>query len=489
MSGTRRARAEPFAAGVRTLLGLASLLGLATLASTLALRVGFAYPLEWMEGASLEHALRLARGEPLYAAPSAEFVTYLYPPLSYLPFAATTALFGPTLPAARVASLVCVLCSLLLLGRAGARAGGSRLAGLLAAATFALGFGYGGAFLDLVRVDACFVLLLCAALERVIAGRLATALGLLALCALAKQHGALLLALLSAACLWESPRRHARALISAWTGLLLAAAWLDLDSSGWFARYVLKLPGQHGLEPRLLVSFLLVDLGVYLPVLMLGAGLAVARGAPSRPLMALLLGAIAVSALGRAHPGGDDNVRLPAFAVLCVIGVAPLCARALDTHAARSLRAACVLGLLAQLVLLYQPPSAHAPSPTLARARFEALDAALRRCARGGTRGALDYAGLGDARLAHTMALSDLRLAGPSPLARSATTALLDALAHGRGPAALAVGERFAALERALERAYTPCQTLAAPRPPTGYAPGERRDQRLVQVVYTRRPP
>jgi len=476
---------------IRLALGLAAVFALGTLGWTLALRVGFRYPLEWMEGACLEHALRIARGEPLYAAPSAEFVAYLYPPLAYLPFTAATALLGPTLPAARVASLLCLLGTLLLLGRAGSRAGGSRLAGLMTAAMFALGFGYTGAFLDLVRVDACFVLLVCAALERVIAGRLGAALGLLALSALAKQHGVVLLALVSAACLRDAPRRHARALLLAWTCLLSVTAWLQLGSHGWFARYVLELPGRQGLEPRLLASFLVVDLGAYLPVLVLGAGLAIARGAPSRPLLALLLGAIAVSALGRAHPGGHDNVRLPAFAALCVVGVAPLCARALDARAAPSRRAACMLGLLGQLAVLYQPPSFHAPRALLGRARFEALDAALTRCAQGGTHAARDYAGLGDARLAHTMALSDLQLGGPSPLAREATARVLDALDHGRGPAALAIGERFAALDRVLARAYTPCATLLAPRPPTGYVPGDPRGRggERVQVVYARRPP
>jgi hypothetical protein len=474
------------------LLTLAALFALGTLLWTLVLRAGFRYPLEWMEGASLEHALRLARGQPIYAAPSAEFVAYLYPPLSYVPFAAATALLGPTLPAARVASLLCLFGTLLLLGRAGARAGGSTLAGLLTAATFALGFGYTGAFLDLVRVDACFVLLLCAALERVVAGRLSAALGLLALCALAKQHGVVLLALVSAACLWESPRKHARALLLSWTGLLSIATCLQLASDGWFARYVVELPGQHRLEPVLLGSFLLVDLGAYLPVLVLGAGLSVARGVPSRALLAFLLGAIAVSALGRAHPGGHDNVRLPAFCVLCVLGVAPLCARALDARGSPGLRAACLLGLLAQLAVLYQPPSFHAPRPLMTRARFDALDAALRRCAQGGTRAARDYAGLGDAPLQHTMALSDLQLGGAhEPLARAASTALLDALAHGRGPAALAVGEHFPALDRVLARAYVPCATVLAPWAASGYTPGATRGHAgtLVQVVYTRRPP
>ena len=477
--GMRSAPRDGFGLAARVLLVSGALLGLGTLLATLAARVPFEYPLEWMEGTSLTHALRLLRGEPLYAAPSAEFVPYLYPPLSYVPFAGAAALLGPTLPAARVASVLCLLGTLALLGRAGARAGGSWLCGLVTAASFALGFGFAGAFMDLVRVDACFVLLLCAALERVIAGRLGAALGLLALCALAKQHGVILLAALSAACLWQSPRRHARALGLAWLGLGLAVLALQLGSDGWFGRYVLDVPRRHGLEPRLLLSFVLIDLAWYLPALCIGAGLSLSRGVPSRPLLALLVAAIAVSALGRAHPGGVDNVRLPAFALLCVVGVAPLCATALDARAGRLARWACLLALLGQQAMLYQPPALHAPSPTLARARFEALDAALLRCAGGATRAALDYGELGNAGIVHSMALSDLQLGGPSALGSGATRALLDALREGRGPAALAVGERFGALDAALARAYAPCATLPAPIPPTGHTPAR-------QIVYAR---
>jgi hypothetical protein len=122
----------------------------------------------------------------------------------------------------------------------------------------------------------------------------------------------------------------------------------------------------------------------------------------------------------------------------------------------------------------------------LAHARFQALDAALQRCARGGTHAALDYTGIGNAGIVHTMALSDLQLSGPTAVSDAATTALIEALAAGRGPAALAVGERFAALDAALAERYVPCATLPAPTPPTGYVPADRRAREPRQIVYAR---
>jgi 4-amino-4-deoxy-L-arabinose transferase-like glycosyltransferase len=467
-------------------LGAASALAVLNLALTVAARVGSPYPLEWMEGTSLEHALRLLRGAPIYAAPSGEHIAYLYPPLAYVPMAALAALFGPSLPVARAASLACLLATLALLYRAGARAGGSRTAGAIAAASFACGFGYTGGFMDLVRVDACFVALLALALERLLHGKLGTALACLAASALAKQHGAVLLALVSLACLLDDRRRQARAVALAWLGLGASGAWLQLQSDGYFARYVLELPAAHGLDPRLLVSFLPIDLGVYLPVLTLATLWVLPRRQLARPVLALLLGAVAVSALGRAHEGGDDNVRLPAFLVLCVLGTAPLVARALDARAARNGRVLAALLLLVQLGVLHQPPAAHAPSARTQQ-RFAELSRALSRCAAGGRSAALDYGRLGSAPVAHTMALSDVRLGGPSPLASAATRAVLDSLAGTAAPAALAVGERFAALDRVLEQHYQECAVLPAPRPPTGYAPGELRAGSLRQIVYARR--
>jgi hypothetical protein len=44
-------------------------------------RLSYPLDLEWMEGGILTHALRLARGQPLYAEPSVDFVSFLYTPL------------------------------------------------------------------------------------------------------------------------------------------------------------------------------------------------------------------------------------------------------------------------------------------------------------------------------------------------------------------------------------------------------------------------
>jgi hypothetical protein len=475
------------ALAVRILLLLGGAIGLGTFAVTIAQRVGFPFPLEWMEGASLQHALWIAHGKLPYAAPSAQLIAYLYPPLAYLPWAVAVKLVGISLPAARACSLASCVGAFLLVARAGTRVGGSAVAGWFAAGTFAAGFGYTGAFLDLVRVDALFVLLIAAAAERLSADRPRAALGWLALSALAKQPGLILLAAVSLGLIVRAPRAQWRAVLATWLALGAALLGLQLATSGWFARYVFELPGGHPLEPKRLLSFVLVDLLLYVPVLTLGAAFALhARRKSPSMLDWLLLAACAASALGRAHPGGDDNVRLPAFALLCICGAAPLAGRALSSATRTGVRAWLLALVLLQLTVLWQPPSAHAPSAR-SESDFAALRAAVATCGNGGRGVALDHALLTATPFMHTMALSDLRMARSTGLGELGTRALLAALRAADAPVAIAVGEHFPALDRVLAERYRECALLPAPQLATGYQPGRAVGDARTQVVYALR--
>jgi hypothetical protein len=443
-------------------------------------RVASPHPLEWMEGASLQHALRLLRGEPLYAAPTADFVAYLYPPLSYLPMALAVAIFGPSLPVARAPSLVLFALSLWAVARAARASAADSRAGVLSAGLWAAGYGYGGAFSDLARVDPLLLCLLAWGTERLIAQRLTSGLLLLALAAFAKQHGLLFL---GAGCAWAL-LQHGRAATAAVVGSVAAVASLggalQLWSGGWFLTYTWTLPRSHGLVPSLVFGYLGVYVALFLPVLAVSAGSELWRGrhAPSA-VHWLLLSALAASALGRAHPGGDDNVLLPGYLLLCIVAAGPLL-RGLTVGSSRR-RAAVAAALVVQLALLWQAPSHHWPS-LAARRGFDGLARALDECSAGGTRSALDFTGFTATSLAHTMALSDLRSDRTGALASAGTRALLQRLRGSRAPAALAVGASFPELDAVLDARYEPCRSLAQFPLATGYQPEAQRVWRLRRV-------
>jgi hypothetical protein len=134
-------------------------------------------------------------------------------------------------------------------------------------------------------------------------------------------------------------------------------------------------------------------------------------------------------------------------------------------------------GLAAQAAWLWQPPSHHWPAPDTERG-FQVLSRALHDC--GGDGGsALDFTGLTGTVLAHTMALSDLRLGGSPGLAHAGTRALLERLRGTHAPPALAVGASFPELDALLSDRYEPCRSLARFPLPTGYQPPPQRVFRL----------
>ena len=446
-------------------------LGLGTLVLTIAARVATPWPLEWMEGAIVHHALRLSQLQPLYLAPSAEFVPYLYPPLGYLPMALAAPVFGSSLPAARIACLLCTVAALIGIARIGARAGGTRTAGMLGAGLFALGYGYGGAFMDIARIDLHFIALVVWGAERIDAGRERSGLWLLALSALAKQHGLVLFAAAALAMLIRDRTRSLSPVLWPASTLLLVGQLLQWSSGGWFGFYTFELPARHGVIPPLLLSFLLVDLLVLVPVLTIGAVIWLwRRRAVASPPVLLLLAALLVSALGRAHAGGHDNVRLPALALLCAWGIGPVLRALLDRERSRRARLAALVLVAIQCAILWQPPSSHAPRAAHA-ARFGQLRAELIRCAAGGRAVAFDHALLTPTPFVHTMALSDLSGGGSDAVGERSVEVLLAVLSGPDAPAAIAIGARFPALEAVLAERYEPCGRVQAPPMPTGYQP------------------
>jgi hypothetical protein len=450
-------------------------LGIGWLCACIAPRVGSAWPLEWMEGASLEHARRLLHGQPIYAAPSGEFIPFVYPPLSYLPLALGIALFGPSLVVGRCVMLLALAVSLWAIARATGQLG-SKPAAWLAAGLYALGYGYSGGFLDVVRVDGVFMALILLGSERLAARRERSALLCFVLACFAKQHGVWFLAAAAAFLLTRpGPPALARVLGSMF-GVGVGFAALEWSSGGWFSSYVLSVPHKHGLVPVLLLSFVGVDLAVYLPVL---CGLALAsvlrhRRAP-RACDWLLLAGVLASALGRAHPGGDDNVRLPAYAMLVWVAALGFGEFAKPSRASLGLAAA----LSIQALMLLQPPSLYSPDAAGARA-FARLHAELERCANGRSSVALDHTRLTGTPFMHSMAWFDLVRNGDA-LGRRAQLAATRALQASAAPGAVALSAISLPLRAALGERYVPCAVVEGLRPPTGYAPGKTQIFRRIE--------
>ncbi|MGK0358850.1 MAG: hypothetical protein ACI9U2_001144 [Bradymonadia bacterium] len=145
------------------LIDLAILAGLAFLALFVGIafmRAGHPFELEWMEGGMLTHAARLLDGQPIYAAPSADFVPFFYTPGYPAALAGLAQVTGGlSFGLARGVSIVATLVAMGVLFRIGQREAGARW-GLLAVGIYAALFRVNGAFYDLARPDALFTALL-----------------------------------------------------------------------------------------------------------------------------------------------------------------------------------------------------------------------------------------------------------------------------------------------------------------------------------------
>ena len=324
----------------------------------------------------------------MYVPPSADFIPFVYPPLSYLPMALSSNSFGPSLIAARIPSILALALSLWCIGRTLARETEEPAFGWLGAGLYALGFGYTGAFADLARVDSLFIALVLFAAERLSAGALGSELVWLALSCLAKQHGLVFLSAVSLGVYLRDGRVVLGRLAAAWTFLVVCSLGLAAASSGWYWRYVFAVPAGHGIVPSLLATTWRSRVRVP-AALVLCCVLPLVRRARAPGLWELwLLAGLCASALGRSHPAGMTMCG-------CLLRV---------TCPGRHARLRELYGALAATACVRSARRAHAAGcharaatggarpATGAAHGFEALPAALVRCGDGHPSVALDHA-------------------------------------------------------------------------------------------------
>lgn len=232
--------------------GLLSALSIAALLLFYAVALGrltWPFDLEWMEGGMIMHAARLLHGEPIYAAPSLDFVPYFYTP-GYPALLAGLAwlqqLFGGSglsFGLARAVSLACTTWTLYLLFRIGQREANART-GLYAAGLYAALFRTNGAFYDLARPDALLIALLCSAVYVAAFSRswrgAVFAGAILALGFFTKQTVSVFMPAIALA-MWGRSWRHALSFAVTATGLAVLGVWLlNRAHDGWFWTYIFQ---------------------------------------------------------------------------------------------------------------------------------------------------------------------------------------------------------------------------------------------------------
>jgi hypothetical protein len=293
------------------------------------LRLRYPFELEWLEGTTLEHVRRVLAGEPLFVAPSMEFVPLLYPPLYYYLTAGVAQVLGDGFVPLRLVSFVASVGCFALLFDLVRRETGSPYAGAIAATLFVATFREGGAWLDIARVDSVFLFFFFAAVHVVRRGaspQAAIAAGILiALSYLTKQSALAMVVPLFIYAALLRPR------FAAWlvgtVAVLLGGTTLLLNaqSDGWYWYYTLEMPRNHALVQHRFIGFWTEDLLRPLPIAAAASVAYLAFTARVRQWDRLLFfGALTAGLVGgaymsRLHSGGYDNVMLPAYAAAAVL--------------------------------------------------------------------------------------------------------------------------------------------------------------------------
>lgn len=226
----------------------------------------FKYPIdgEWMTGAVRDGVDRIRDGKPLYSAPSARFVPFVYTPI-YFWLAGALAHVMSTLVACKVVSIAATFVTGYGIHRISRVLGATKIWAAIGVLLFVATYPLTLFFYDIERVDAVSamfvvggVALLLTRPSMVWSGLAGVVLGL---AFFAKQPGALALAA-AVVGLWFAGERRRALLVGSVGGLVFVAmfAYLETTTHGWFRYYCMKLPQAHGMRPELFSTFFVLDM-------------------------------------------------------------------------------------------------------------------------------------------------------------------------------------------------------------------------------------
>ncbi|HUJ57149.1 MAG TPA: hypothetical protein VLX92_01590 [Kofleriaceae bacterium] len=256
-------RNRAIAAAVWTVLAAPAVYQLVLLVTAIAGRIAYPYDLEWMEGGLLHHAQRLADGHGIYAAPSIEFIPYLYTPLYPALLALCGKIVGLGYTLGRAISVLSLV-GIAVVGAvsiAGERfrqvARGPAWGGVvIALGVIAAAYPYLDGWYDLVRADTMFAFLVTVGLAAAAQlgrddrgwrghARAGVVAAILVLAFFAKQTGVIYVGLGGAIVLVQSWRRAATYTCVAAVLGIGGSVLMNIASDGWFWIYVSKIHRAH----------------------------------------------------------------------------------------------------------------------------------------------------------------------------------------------------------------------------------------------------
>ncbi|MGA1875198.1 MAG: glycosyltransferase family 39 protein [bacterium] len=291
-------------------------------------RIGYPFELEWLEGGSLDQVKRILAGYKLYVKPSLKFVPFIYPPFYFYLSAGLSKLIGIGFMPLRLVSLIASLVSFVIIFLIVRQETKDAFAGFVASCLFAATFRICGAWFDIARVDALFLVFLLAALYVIkFKSSLKSSLlagVLVALSFLTKQTALIIsLPLLLYHILME--RRRSILFIGTLALIIGTSTWfLNYIHGGWYNYYIFNLPGQHSIVKSEIFNFWSLDIVPVSIAFIISLFYLFAQSISQTKKNFLFYSSSAVGMIGGAflsklHSGAYSNVLLPAYAIISIL--------------------------------------------------------------------------------------------------------------------------------------------------------------------------
>jgi hypothetical protein len=383
----------------------------------------------------VDHVRRVLAGAPIYAKPTLEFVSFLYPPLYYVVAAVFAKVLGAGFLPLRLLSFLSSLGVFFFIYRIVRSEAGARFPGVVAVGLFAATYDKVGGWFDIARLDSFYMLLLLAgvyvlrfhrsAIGAVMAGALMGA-------AFLTKQSALVIAAPMAIYALLADFRRGLWFVGAAGGVMLGGVMLaDWRSGGWFHYYCFFLPSRHPRVDGGWLAFWTKDLLPAFPIACLAAATYAAgllRSGKGRdriffPL--LVVGMVGSSWAVRNMVGAELNNLIPAIAAVSMLA-------AFGMHQLRQWPRAAMAAevlFLVQLTLLTYNPAKHVPTPADRAAGAKLVDriAAIHGDVWIPHHGYLAILA-GKRSFAHAVALDDIHVEDDGPAMRDLETMIVKAV-------------------------------------------------------------
>lgn len=311
------------------IIALLSIYYILTFIITAALRIGYPYELQWMEGSILENVKRVTLGKPIYAAPTMEFVPYLYMPLYYYAAALLSKVVGLGFLATRLVSLLSALGCIAVIFLFIKDETRNKLWALAGIGLFCASYNICSGYFDVGRIDMLFVFFLLAGMYAL---RFHDSLPLTVISSLCfvlaffTKQTALIVVIVLCVYLFIFKKKY-RLIFSAIFACLsfIGCFILNAASHGWFCYYAFGLSSKHLLDLRGFLVFMGSISYYYTSIISLPL-LYKSNAGKATYYIALLVSSAALTLAAMVNPLFDMNLFIPMAAVMAIVFGIGLCA-------------------------------------------------------------------------------------------------------------------------------------------------------------------